>query len=402
LPAGGRRKIGMAHLPQFTEAHEMFRKTVRNFVEKELLPHVDEWEKAENFPAREIFKKAGDLGILGAHYKEEVGGSGGDYWFSVAKAEEYPRSRMGGPPMALLVQSDMATPVIQDIGTKEQIAEFLTPAIKGEKIASLGVSEPGAGSDVAGIQTVAKRDGDDYLISGSKMWITNGTQADFVTLLAKTDPGAGAHGCSFFLVPTKLKGFEVSKKLVKLGNHSSDTALLFFDNVRVPKRYLLGQEGLGFMYLMQNFQTERLIASVGAISGAQLAIEDALAFGRDRHAFGKPLIKREYWQHKFVDLLTRIEAARALAYHAVTQYNRERYEAGIELSTDTVKLISMAKVFVGDLSRDVMDECLQFHGGMGYVEETPIARAWRDARLFRIGGGTTETMRYYIAKLLGL
>lgn len=392
----------MAQYPQFTEAHEMFRKTVRSFVEKELLPHVEEWEKAETFPAREVFKRAGELGIFGAHHKEEHGGSGGDYWFSIAKSEEFPRSRMGGVPMALLVQSDMATPVIADIGSKEQIDEFLRPAMKGEKIAALGVTEPAAGSDVAGILTNAKRDGDDYIINGSKTYITNGTQCDFVTLLTKTDKDAGSHGCTFFLVPAKTKGFEVSKKLRKVGNHSSDTAMLFFDNMRIPKRYMLGEEGMGFMYLMQNFQSERLIAATSCVASMQLAIEDSIAFGRERMAFGKPIIKREVWQHKFVDLLTKVEAARALAYHATTEYNREKHVEGGEVSMETVKLISMCKVFIGDVSNEVYDQCMQFHGGSGYLEEYPIARAWRDARLLRIGGGTTETMRYYLAKLLGL
>lgn len=387
--------------PQFTEAHEMFRKTVRQFAEKELLPHVEEWEAKEIFPAREVFKRAGDLGIFGAHYSEALGGSGGDYWFSVAKSEEYPRSRMGGVPMALLVQSDMATPVIADIGTKEQHEEFLMPAIKGEKIACLGVSEPGAGSDVAGIQTTAKKDGDDYVINGAKTYITNGIQADFCTLLAKTDTQNGSHGCSFFLVPTKLRGFSVSKKLKKLGNHSSDTAQLFFEDLRVPKRYLLGEEGQGFMYLMQNFQTERLIACTSCVSSLQICLDEAVNYGRERTAFGKPLIKREVWQHKFVDLYTKLEAARAMTYLAVTEYNRERYIEGIPLSMDTVKLISMCKIFVGDLSNEVLDQCLQFHGGAGYLEEYPISRAWRDGRLLRIGGGTTETMRYYVAKLMG-
>ena len=204
----------------FREEHDHFRRTVRQFAEKELAPYIDEWEKAEVFP-NEVFKKAGDLGILGAHYSEEIGGGGGDYWFSVVKSEELPRCGGAGVVMALLVQSDMATPVIGDLGTKEQIAEFLTPALKGEKVAALGVSEPNAGSDVAGIQTVAKKDGDDYVINGAKTYITNGTRADFVTLLAKTNPDAGAHGCSFFLVPTKTKGFNVARKLKKLGNHSS-------------------------------------------------------------------------------------------------------------------------------------------------------------------------------------
>src|SRR5271169_6485787 len=293
----------------FREEHDQFRRTVRQFAEKELAPFADEWEKAECFP-NEIFKRAGDLGILGAHYPEEVGGAGGDYWFSVAKSEELPRCTMAGVTMGLLVQADMATPVIADLGTKEQIAEFLTPAIRGEKIAALGVSEPNAGSDVAGIQTWAKKDGDDYVINGSKTFITNGTRADFVTLLVKTNPDAGAHGCSFFLVPTKTKGFSVASKLKKIGNHSSDTAELHFEDMRIPKRYLLGEENMGFMYLMQNFQSERLIASTSSCAGAAIMIEESLAYGRERKAFGKPILKREYWQHKFVDLLTKLEAGK--------------------------------------------------------------------------------------------
>ncbi|MCU0680877.1 MAG: acyl-CoA dehydrogenase family protein [Polyangiaceae bacterium] len=385
----------------FREEHEQFRLTVRRFAEKELAPFADEWEEAEFFPNK-VFQRAGELGILGAHFPEDQGGAGGDYWFSVAKAEELPRCQAAGVSMGLLVQSDMATPVISDLGSPEQIDEFLRPALKGEKIASLGVSEPGAGSDVAGIRTVARRDGDDYLISGQKTFITNGARASFVTLLAKTGPDAGAHGCSFFLVPTDLKGFAVSRKLKKIGNKSSDTAELFFDNVRVPKRYLLGEENMGFMYLMQNFQTERLIACVSAVAGAQLVLDDSINYGRERVAFGKPIIKREVWQHRFVDLQTKIEAARALTYRVVDRYNGERYEKKAELSMETVKLISMAKVFVGDVTSEVMDTCLQFHGGWGYIEEYRVARAWRDARLFRLGGGTSETMRYYIAKLMGL
>jgi citronellyl-CoA dehydrogenase len=304
--------------------------------------------------------------------------------------------------MGLLVQSDMATPVIADLGSKEQIQEFLVPALKGEKIASLGVTEPNAGSDVAGIQTWARKDGDDYVINGAKTYITNGTRADFVTLLVKTAPEQGAHGCSFFLVPTNTKGFSVSGKLKKVGNHASDTAELAFDEMRVNKRFLLGEENMGFMYLMQNFQTERLIAATSACAALQLSIDDAIAYGRDRKAFGKPIIKREYWQHKFVDLLTKLEAGRALSYKAAESYNDDKYVNGGMVSMDTVKLISMAKIFVGELSSEVIDQCMQFHGGAGYIEEYHVARAFRDQRLIRIGGGTTETMRYYIAKLLGL
>ena len=387
--------------PFFTEEHDMFRKTVRTFVEKELCPYVDEWEEEGIFP-REVFKKFGEQGLLGLKYDTELGGMGLDYWFTVVYAEELVRSRCAGVNMALMVQSDMATPVIHDLGTKEQKEEFLAPAIRGEKIAAIGVSEPNAGSDVAGIQTTAKKDGDDYVLNGAKTFITNGCRADFVTLLVKTNPEAGAHGCSFFLVPTKTKGFGVSKKLKKIGNHSSDTAELHFEDMRVPKRYLLGEENMGFMYLMQNFQSERLIASTSSCSGAAIMIEESLNYGRERKAFGKPILKREYWQHKFVDLLTKLEAGKALSYKAVEEYNDERYVKKTPISFETVKLISMAKIFVGDVISEIADQCLQFHGGAGYIEEYHIARAWRDQRLFRIGGGTTETMRYYVAKLLGL
>ena len=385
----------------FREEHEQFRNTVRKFAEKELAPHADEWEKSELFP-NEVFKRAGELGLFAAHFPEEQGGLGGDYWFSIAKAEELARGQSAGVTMGLLVQGDMATPVIGDLGTKEQIAEFLVPALKGDKIAALGVSEPSAGSDVAGIKTWAKKDGDDYVINGAKTYITNGTRADFVTLLVKTNPEAGAHGCSFFLVPTSTKGFHVSKKLKKIGNYASDTAELAFDDMRVPSRYMLGQENQGFMYLMQNFQTERLIASASACAGMQLVIDDAIAFGRDRVAFGKPIIKREYWQQKFVELQTKLEAAKALTYKTCDAYNEERYVKREPITFETVKLISMAKIFVGDVANEVTDQCLQFHGGAGYMEEYRIGRAWRDQRLFRIGGGTTETLRYYVAKLMGL
>jgi citronellyl-CoA dehydrogenase len=266
----------------------------------------------------------------------------------------------------------------------------------------LGVSEPNAGSDVAGIRTWAKRDGSDYVINGAKTYITNGTRADFVTLLVKTSPEQGAHGCSFFLVPTNIKGFRVSKKLKKVGNLASDTAELSLEDVRIPERYRLGEENQGFMYLMQNFQSERLVGCTSGISGAQQMLEDAIAYGKERSVFGKPIIKRDYWQQKIADLQTKLEAARSLSYRAVTEYNEEKCVKNTPISFETVKLISMAKCFVGDVTAEIADQCLQLHGGAGYIEEYPIARAWRDQRLFRIGGGTSETMRYYIAKLMGL
>ncbi len=386
---------------RFQEDHQAFRRTVRTFVEKELAPNADQWELDENFPDW-VFKKAGDLGLHGAHFKEEHGGSGGDYWFSVAKGEEYAGIGSAGVGMGLLVQSDMATPCIADLGTPEQIEEFLKPALAGDRIAALGVTEPDAGSDVAGIRTTAKRDGDDYIINGAKTYITNGTRASFVTLLCKTDTEAGYGGISIILLPSDTKGYHVSKKLKKLGNHASDTAELHFEDCRVPARYLLGDEGKGFYNLMQNFQTERLVGSVTTVEGCQRALDRSVAYGRDRVAFGKPIIKREVWKHRFVDMYTELEAARQLTYHAVERYNQERYVEGNNLSFETVKLISMAKLFVGEMSSKIMDECLQFHGGMGYMDESFISRAWRDQRLIRIGGGTSEVMRYAIAKVMGL
>jgi citronellyl-CoA dehydrogenase len=385
----------------YTEEHDQFRKTVRAFAEKEISPFADDWEKAKDFPS-ELFLKAGKLGIFGAHYAEAKGGSGGDYWFSVAKAQELPRGRSAGVTMALLVQSDMATPVIADLGTKEQIEEFLKPALAGERIASIGVSEPGAGSDVAGITTVARKVGGDYVINGQKTFITNGARASFVTLLTKTNPEAGAHGCTFFLVPTDTKGFRVGNRLEKIGNHASDTAELFFDDLRVPERYRLGEENMGFMYLMQNFQSERLIGAVSGVAGSRLAVEYSRLYGEQRKAFGKPIIKRELWQHRFVDMYTKIEMAEAFVDKVVDRYNEDKYVKGGDVSFETVKLISMAKIVAGDLVSEIMDTCLQFHGGWGYIEEYPIARAWRDSRLLRIGGGTSETMSYYLAKLMGL
>ncbi len=385
----------------YTEEHDHFRQSVRQFTEKEIAPYADEWEAQKDFPS-ELFKKAGALGIFGAQYPEEHGGAGGDYWFSVAKAQELPRGRSAGVTMALLVQSDMATPVISDLGTKEQIEEFLKPAMTGDKIASIGVSEPGAGSDVAGIRTYAKKDGSDYIINGQKTFITNGARADFITMLVKTDPDTGSHGCTFFLVPTKEKGFRVGRRLEKVGNHASDTAELFLEDVRIPERYRLGEEGMGFMYLMQNFQSERLIGSVSGLAGSRMVVDYSRKYGEERVAFGKPIIKREVWQHKFVNMYTKLEMAQAFVDRVTDQFNHEKYVKKENVSFETVKLISMAKIVAGDLVAEIADTCMQFHGGWGYIEEYPIARAWRDARLLKIGGGTSETMTYYLAKLMGL
>ncbi len=385
----------------FKEEHQIFRQQVRAFAENELAPKVDQWEQEKIFP-NSVFQRAGELGILGAHYPEDVGGGGGDFWMSVVKSEELTRCGAAGVTMGLLVQADMATPVINDLGSREVKDEFLAPALRGEKIAALGVTEPGAGSDVAGLRTTARAVGDEYVINGSKTYITNGTRADFVTLMVKTDPDAGHNGISIIVCPTDVKGFSVSKKLEKAGNWSSDTAELFYEDVRVPKRYLLGQEGMGFVYLMQNFQSERLVGCVSGLAGSKLALDRSVQFGRERSAFGKPLIKREYWQQKFVDLYTKYEAAKALTYNACAAYNEEKFVNQGAISMETTRLVSMSKAYVGDVTAEVMDQCLQFHGGMGYLEDLWVSRAWRDARLFRIGGGATEVMRYTIAKIMGL
>ncbi len=374
----------------FAEEHEIFRKSVREFVAKEIAPYTNEWEQAELFP-REIFKRCGELGFLGARYPEELGGGGGDYWYSVVWGEELPRSGCAGVNMGLMVQSDMATPVINDLGTREQKEEFLVPAIRGDKIAALGVSEPGCGSDVASIRTTARKVGNEYVINGAKCWITNGTRADFITLAVRTG-AEGYGGISLVLFPTDVKGFKVARKIKKLGNHSSDTAELSFEDCRIPARYLLGEENQGFYYIMMNFQGERLIAAVGAVSGAQRALDETIRYTQERTAFGRPILKFQVWRHQFAELATEIEAARWLTYRACDLYNQKQ---------DAAKEITMAKLFAGELLNRVTDRCLQAHGGFGYSDEFHISRAWRDARLITIGGGTSEIMKEILSKRLG-
>ncbi|OGP83714.1 MAG: acyl-CoA dehydrogenase [Deltaproteobacteria bacterium RBG_13_65_10] len=377
---------------KFTEDHEIFRRTLRNFCENELAPHAQEWERDEIFP-RWVFNRFGEMGFFGIRYPEDVGGSGLDYWYTVVYAEDLPRCRTGGLPMAMMVQSEMATPIIDKVGTKEQREEFLAPAIRGEKIAALGVTEPNAGSDVARIRTTAKRDGDDYLINGSKTFITNGTRADFITLAVKTRPEEGFHGVSVFLVPTNLPGYTVTRKLKKMGNHSSDTAEIHLDNVRVPGRYLLGEENSGFYYIMQNFQGERLIGAISALAGAELTLLKTIDYCQQREVFGRPISKFQVNRHKIVDMATKIEAARQLNYHCADLYNQD---------VNCVKEISMAKIFAGELAIEVAHHCVQLHGGYGYMDEYDVSRAYRDSRLITIGGGTSEVMKEIISKLMNL
>src|SRR5215470_9929970 len=375
----------------FTDEHEIFRKSFREFVERELAPHADGWERSEAFP-REVFRRMGELGYLGLSYPEELGGGGGDYWYNVVYAEELVRSGSAGLNMSLMVQTDMATPVINAIGTREQKEEFLAPAIRGEKIAALGISEPNAGSDVASIRTTARRVGGDFVVNGAKTFITNGTRADFITLAVRTG-GEGYGGVSLILFPTDAKGFRVAKKLKKIGNHASDTAELSFEDCRVPARNLLGEENQGFYYIMMNFQGERLIAAVSSVAGAQRAIDLGIGYARDRKAFGRPVVGFQVWRHELTQLLTEVEAGRWLTYRACDLFNRKQ---------DAVKEISMAKLYCGELACRVADRVLQLHGGAGYMDEYPISRIWRDTRLITIGGGTSEIMKEIISKRVGL
>jgi citronellyl-CoA dehydrogenase len=381
----------MAYSP-FTPEQDAFRQTVRRFVAAEIKPHVEAWEAARIFPARALFKKMGALGLLGLTYPEAYGGGGVDYWYNAVLLEEIGRAGCAGVPMAIAVHTDMATPALAAHGSEELKQRYLAPAIAGDLVSAIAVSEPDAGSDVAAIRTRAVPDGDGYLISGTKMWITNGTQADFLTLLARTGDEPGFRDMSLIIVPTDAPGFSVSRKLEKLGNHASDTAILSFDNVRVPQANRIGPEGMGFRLQMQQFQRERLAGVLLALSGMEEAIALTVNYCRERQAFGRALLDNQWIQFRLAELLTEVEALRQLAYHCV-----RLYVAGDDITRD----VSMAKLKAGRLAREVADTCVQFHGGMGYVEEYPIARYFRDARLLSIGGGADEIMLQIIARYLG-
>ncbi len=376
----------------FTAEHEEMRKVLRKFIATELNPYAEEWEAAGAFPS-EVFKRMGDLGFLGLAYPEEYGGSGGDYVYSVVLAEEMVNSGCGGLNMGLGVHTDMVLPTILKFGTEEQKQKYVRGGLAGDLIGCLGITEPNTGSDVQNIRTWAKRDGDDYLINGSKLYITNGVRADFCLLVTKTESGRSSKGVTLFLVDKNLPGFTVSRKLRKLGMHASDTAELAFDNVRVPASAVLGEVGKGFYHLMWELQVERLFAAVGAVAGAQRAYELAFAYARERQAFGHTVNQFQVIRHKFADMATQIEAGRQLTYASVRAYMREEYP---------VKEITMAKLFAVQMANRVIDEALQIHGGAGYMDEYEISRMWRDTRLSRVGAGTDEIMKEIIAKELGL
>jgi len=378
---------------QFTQEHEELKRTVERFVANELNPYVDEWEEAGIFPAHEVFKKLGDLGLLGLTKPEAYGGAALDFSYSVVMAEALGTTRCGGVPMAIGVQTDMATPALARFGSDELRAEFLAPAIAGDQVVCVGVSEPGAGSDVAAIRTAARKDGGDYVINGGKMWITSGTQADWMCCLANTGEGSPHKNKSLIIVPMNTRGVSVERKIHKIGMHSSDTALIHFDDVRVPQRHLIGQEGLGFMYQMLQFQEERLWGAANALQGLDIAVRETIEYARSRKAFGKAVIDNQVVHFTLAELQTEIEALRSLVYRATALYVAGK---------DVTQLASMAKLKAGRLTREVADKCLQYWGGMGYTWENPVSRLYRDGRLASIGGGTDEVMLGIICKLMGI
>ena len=385
---------------QFTHDHEQIRDTLKRYIDEHINPHVDEWEEAGIFPAHQVFKGLGDLGLLGLTKPEAYGGAGLDYSYGMVMAETLGHINCGGVPMAIGVQTDMCTPALARFGSDELRKEFLMPAIAGDMVGCIGVSEPGAGSDVAGIKSMARKDGDDYVISGQKMWITNGIQADWMCMLVNTSDGPAHKNKSLVMVPMRdgpngqlTKGIEIAQKIRKIGMNSSDTGLIYFDDVRVPQRNLIGQEGAGFVYQMQQFQEERLWAAASSLVTLTECVRKTIEWAQQRKMFGATLIDQQWVQFKLAELQTEIEALRALTWRA-----GELYVGG----QDVLQLASMAKLKAGRLTREVADTCLQFWGGMGFTWENRVSRLYRDGRLGSIGGGADEVMLGIIAKTMGM
>ncbi len=360
-----------------THEHEELYRTTKKFVEEEINPHVEEWEKAGIWPAHEIIKKMGDLGLLGITKPVEYGGLGLDYSYEVIFAQALGNCICGGVPMGIGVQTDMATPALARFGSAALKKEYLEPAIKGDMLVSIAVSEASAGSDVAGIKTTARKEGGDYVINGSKMWITNGTQSDWACMLVNTSEG--------------------KTKLDKLGMRSSDTAMIFLDNVRVPQRNLIGHEGMGFMYQMMQFQEERLFGAASGIDGLFNVIQATIDYAGQRQAFGQSILDNQYVHFRLAELRTEVESLKALVYQTT-----EEYLAGKKSPEQIAMLASMCKLKVGRVSREVTDACLQFWGGQGFTWDNPVARAYRDTRLVSIGGGADEVMLGIICKIMGI
>ena len=384
----------------WTHEHLEVRKTLKRYIEEQINPHVDAWEEAEIFPAHKVFKGLGDLGLLGLTKPEAYGGAGLDYSYNLLMAETLGSIRCGGVPMAIGVQTDMCTPALARFGSDALREQFLAPAIAGDMVGCIGVSEPGAGSDVSGIKSHARKDGDDYVITGQKMWITNSIQADWMCMLVNTSDGPVHKNKSLIMVPMRdgpngklTQGIEVAKKLRKIGMNSSDTGLIYFDEVRVPQRYLVGQEGQGFIYQMQQFQEERLWCAASGLVAMDECIQETIEWAQQRRMFGSTLIDQQWVQFKLAELQTEVEALRALTYRAA-----DLYMAG----QDALQLASMAKLKTGRLTREVADTCLQFWGGMGFTWENRVSRLYRDGRLGSIGGGADEVMLGIIGKTMGM
>ena len=381
---------------QFTEEHEQFRKSVRRLVDEEINPHVDEWEEAGIFPAHELFPKLGEIGALGLEYDPDYGGGGADHSYTYVLAQELGRLNCAGVAMAIAVETSMATPALARYGSHELKKAYLEPTLRGEMVCSIAVSEPDAGSDVAGIRTRAVRDGDHWVINGRKMWITNGTQADWLCLLARTDPEAQPgdyHGMSLIVVPTTTPGFSVGRKIEKMGNRASDTAEIVLDNVRVPVTNTIGEPDRGFQQQMAQFQDERLVGAYIAVAGARKALERTKEYLRQRVAFGKPLLANQHLQYRLAELYADVDTL-----DGFLQFAADRFIDG----NDVTREATVAKLKVGRLVREVADACVQFHGGMGYAEEMWVARYFRDARLVSIGGGADEVMLRVITMLEGM
>lgn len=376
---------------QFTAEHNQLRETVKRFVEQEINPHVKEWEAAEIFPAHEVFKKMGNLGLLGVKYDPAYGGMGLDFSYQMVVNEELGLIDCGGVPMAIGVQTDMCTPALHRFGSEHLKKEYLAPSISGDMVGCIAVSETSGGSDVAALKTSARVEGDDYVINGSKMWITNATQADWCCLLANTSEGPVHSNKSLIVVPMDAKGI-TTQKIKKIGMNASDTAQVFFDNVRVPRRNLIGAEGTGFMMQMIQFQEERLCAASGALRSLDRLIDQTIAYCQERHTFGQPLINNQVIHFRLAELRTEVELLRSLTYRAVEDYVQGK---------DVTRLASMAKLKTGRLYREVADSCLQYWGGMGFTYDNPISQAYRDARLISIGGGADEIMLGIICKFEG-
>ena len=379
--------------PPFTDEHEELRESVRRFVSKEIAPNVEDWEAAREFP-RELFARCGELGLLGLKFPDQYGGQGGTYVHDAVWIEELSRSGgSGGVAAGLNAHASIAMPPVFNFGTEEQRQRWIVPGIRGELIGALGITEPGAGSDVAGIRTFARKVPGGYVVNGSKTFITNGVRADFLVCAVKTTEEGGHHGLSFLVLEREMPGYEVTRKLEKMGWHCSDTGELAFTDVEVPEENLLGSENGGFYLIMANFQWERLSMALAAVGGMQRVFEVTLDYAKEREAFGRPISKFQAIRHKFAEMATRIEASRALTY------------AGLRLFAeghDAIREVTMAKLATQRTMLEVADECLQIHGGYGYMREYGIERAVRDARLGPIGGGTDEVMKEILGRQLGL